>query len=140
MIHKLPQSFTAFLHFDQCLTCRAITMKTCKGPSLLQAVQKAMPDSIFPVCPFSSPRSVWRCPDSFWDCPLQTLSSVMHILDKVYHGQSRNVSGHHSSFLRIRWIGPRADKEKKKHAVPFACLTSWGIRTCKRKFVLEQNL
>jgi hypothetical protein len=33
---------------------------------------------------------------------------------KVYNGQHQNVSGHHPSFLRKRWIGPKADKEKKK--------------------------
>jgi hypothetical protein len=37
---------------------------------------------------------------------------------KVYNGQHQNVSWHHPSFLRKRWIGWRADKKKNSFVLP----------------------
>jgi hypothetical protein len=71
------------------------------------------------------------------------LSSVMHILDKVYHGQSSNVSRHHSRFWeQDGLLGQGQRRKEKKHAVVSTlCLFNiWGIQTCKKKACVRNKI
>jgi hypothetical protein len=59
--------------------------------------------------------TLWVMLCTFW------VLNMHNRTQKVYNGQYRNVSGHHRSILRNRWIRPRAEFEKKKQAVFLYC-------------------
>jgi hypothetical protein len=60
--------------------------------------------------------TLWVILCTFW------VLNMHNTTQKVYNGQHQNVFGHHQSILRKRWIGPRAEIEKKKQAVFLYCL------------------